>query len=845
MKKRIKTRVMSGILLLACMLWFGPGAGKVNAAEYVMTGAYEGGNVVIEEIGDATQVNGYSKLGGYRVTYTVTNNSWVAFDEQFGGYFYIGNNLSVGGGCPFGYHQGDGRIWEEGKIVLGNLSDGVQVSRCDATSNTVSCSFVVSDLSQLPDYIAYAYQPASGAYLHLANELGAQAHVWYYHSLKGVGVTGNSAIDVTGPTLNTEVAATGKTVTVSGKTWGTTACIRATAEDTQARPQGIQFYQNGTLLEEISNPDNGTRMSAEYTVRQNGTIQVQSYDKLYNITPYTDVKVDCIDNTAPVIKNLTAETGKICKTNKITADSYDDGCGLAALAYSWNGGAWTSENSYCAEKNGTYTLKVRDALGNESSKSIEISNIDNEAPVIECHWEHTGKVVLKDGAQWSTKVHLKISVTDEGAGVREVKLCSDDGTVIQCVKGDENSKETNVILENEELGQGKYRIIASDWLGNQATNSNLAVKNVDNEPPVIEKVFVEKTGEQFRLVVTAQDNEDGAGLPLHPYSFDGGKTWQEEPYIEIEENGLYTVLVKDCLEQISSADLEVDCIPDKSKETDENTDKLPDDNTDKLPGEDTDKYPNETEETFPNENETILPDENEDGTSKDNTDNLPDADTETVPAGNTDATSGDSGSAVTQPTASYPSRIKITQKVPKRNPSERASVSDDSTNDGTNEDILKKIRPQIKDTSSATTVVPEDNLRQLPEQEVESVQSSAAETTDPVQKTLLAVLLLLFGAGLVGLGLYLLLSWLRYSCIVYGIEENHKKTKLCRLPIKQWEDDWQVRVPDGKLGTHGTGNYLLVFHPSFIKEETPGFLLISIDGKTLREKLAEEVQIHI
>ncbi len=63
--------------------------------------------------------------------------------------------------------------------------------------------------------------------------------------------------------------------------------------------------------------------------------------------------------------------------------------------------------------------------------------------------------------------------------------------------------------------------------------------------------------------------------------------------------------------------------------------------------------------------------------------------------------------------------------------------------------------------------------------------------------------------------------------------------------MKLQDEKWQIRVPDNKLGTHGTGKYLLVFHPAFVKEESPAFVMIFLDKKALREQLEEEISVSI
>ena len=320
--RKIKTGLA---LLLMCALIGGirlwKGAAEVQAYQFAMTGASQTGTVTIEPVKGSTQVNGFYGLGGYQVTYTITKDNWTAFDDNFGGYFYIGNQLNVSGGCSFGYHHSGGTIWESGAVQLGSLGDGQLVSRCDVSSGSVSCTFRVNSLSELPAYIVYAYEPASSAYLHLTEEYGSTHHVWYYRELRNVEVSALPNLDTTAPALTVSVMPAGDTATVAGKIWAKSAVIKASAKDDQARPGGIGIYLKGKLVKEAENSTGAALMETSYTVNQNGTYQVRAYDKLNNESDYKDAVVSCIDIQAPVIKSLKPETEELCRSTLLTVEA--------------------------------------------------------------------------------------------------------------------------------------------------------------------------------------------------------------------------------------------------------------------------------------------------------------------------------------------------------------------------------------------------------------------------------------------------------------------------------------------------------------------------------------------
>ena len=104
MKNRIKKikagRMLAGIVitaLLSMVLWVAK-ASDAFAYNFVKGGAEETGTVTVSVRSGAAWANGYSTLGGYRVTYTITRGDWTGFDDRFGGFFIVGNDMDVNGG---------------------------------------------------------------------------------------------------------------------------------------------------------------------------------------------------------------------------------------------------------------------------------------------------------------------------------------------------------------------------------------------------------------------------------------------------------------------------------------------------------------------------------------------------------------------------------------------------------------------------------------------------------------------------------------------------------------------------------------------------------------------------
>lgn len=652
---------------------FGSRALCVYAYSYAITGASKQGTVTIVPLKGTTTANGYYTLGGYQVTYTIEKDAWTAYYDVFKGGFYIGNNLNTSGGCNFGYHSGDGMISQGGAVQLGSMSDGKLVAEADVINNKATCTFQVNSLSELPTYIAYAYQPASGAYLHLGSEKGNMYHIWHYQTLKGTTVSNVPQIDTEAPTLRLNAEPVGTTVVANGKTWASQMAIHATANDAKAGVQGITIYQNGNTVGNYKNTVQAASFQASHVVTENGNYDAIAYDKLNNRSSKITVAINGIDTTAPVIKKVETDQSDFCLANKITVVSHDDQSGLAEAAYSWNGSEWTDSPEYEAAENGTYELKVRDALGNETTSTIEIGNIDNKPPIIE-----------------------EVEETEDISG-------------------------------------------------------------------------------KIKLQIKATDNEGGAGLHESPYSFDGGKTWQTQPYRYIEKNGMYLICVRDALESKADTQFEV-----KSVKTAEEIE------------------------------EPITPDIPERPESPD---------------------------------------MPMKPSIP-NNP-----VIDEMT-DETDETVLRDETDEMDDHAydllhlprlerKSASVQIEENLTKPEIKTPGTILNMQPIRKNSVPKVALAVLISAFVMGLLGLILYLWLFYLQRSCVLYGVDDKQERIRICRLPIRRYDEEWQVKVSEDRLGDHGTGKYVLVFHPSFVKEEMPASVIIVIAERSIREILDQEVSFCI
>ena len=234
------------------------------------------------------------------------------------------------------------------------------------------------------------------------------------------------------------------------------------------------------------------------------------------------------DDNVPRIISL------IQKGAYIKVEATDDGVGLDNKAYSIDGKNWYENNSIAIDESKTYTVYVKDKLGNIATKDIQIDITQPEITNISVE-DHTIKVTATDNVALADKPY------------------SIDGTNYQ------SSNEFTVMKE------GTYTIYVKDAQGNVATKSALVTKvndgdhdindkdnenddkshntnqdeseNKDTTAPNITNISVEG----YTIEVTATDN---VGLADKAYSLDK-ENWQSSNEIVVTKTGRYMVYVKD------------------------------------------------------------------------------------------------------------------------------------------------------------------------------------------------------------------------------------------------------------------------------------------------------------
>lgn len=175
----------------------------------------------------------------------------------------------------------------------------------------------------------------------------------------------------------------------------------------------------------------------------------------------------------PIIENEGCENG-YTHAVLITVNA-EDNEKMNAYPYSFNGGkTWQEGNQLRVVENGVVEVKARDWSGNESEAlMIEISNIDNEPPII--------SLTQKEDSRNDGSVEITVVANDSLSGVSELSYQNDAiGIPVIISGGDGSSSEsrgTSVTINQN----GSYTFFASDILGNISSSAINVVKAVKTE----------------------------------------------------------------------------------------------------------------------------------------------------------------------------------------------------------------------------------------------------------------------------------------------------------------------------------------------------------------------------
>lgn len=238
-----------------------------------------------------------------------------------------------------------------------------------------------------------------------------------------------------------------------------------------------------------------------------------------------------VDKDAPVITisgNATAWTKDDVTLTVSAVDSKDGKDGVGVAAYNWGDG-WSAVTTLKVSENKTYTVSVKDRVGNVAQESVVVDKIDKTAPKI--------TNVKVDPDEWSNKVSYEVIAEDSESGVKSYKM--DDGAWQDSNKFD--------VTDNKE-----HNFFAVDNAGNESESVAATATKYDNKKPVVNSVDVTYGGtsvsndsyttsnKKYEFTVDAKDDESG----VKEYSIDS-ITWQDSSVFSLNGGATYSFYVKD------------------------------------------------------------------------------------------------------------------------------------------------------------------------------------------------------------------------------------------------------------------------------------------------------------
>lgn len=780
-----------------------------------------------------TAANGYYKKNGkVVVTYNMGQPVESCSDTT---YQYVGitNKVEVpqidaseanvsGGGHVCNGHTSNSAEWKHWFGLSGSVLYGM------GTKNVGTVTVTEEEYKKC----SYAIAGPSSSF---GDGLGSNGKFYWIVLYKKLPATiGSDTIDDTSPTVALSAAPSGTTAVnpANGRTYGTQAVLTATATDDESRPHKTKTFRfknpSGNMTDWIAaNSENKKTASSSYTVNANSSYSVETQDQLGNTSTSKAVAVDFIDLTAPTamlgktVNEKVIVNGKEWTATTITlsASASDSGAGLPLQPYCFDGVTWTGTKDYVISQNGTYQVKVRDALGNLVTRSITVDNFDRKAPEGEISIAYENSMEI-DGKVWSKEdAILEIQARDEGCGLDEAPYSYDDG--------ESWTLESRYTFDENDIYQVKIR----DGLHNIKSVS-VEIDGIDKTAPEIEEIEMEpanwKSGNAV-VKVTASDNEDGCGLAEQAYSFDGGKSWTDKNEVVLSQSAELDIRVRDRLGNIEEESFQAKYTPEEEKKSDKDGDKgnekKDEDKKEDGKGDDQKKDEDDKKKKEPEINEG-------DGKGKDKEKEKEDKNR-----------TGDTGVETVPVPVPGAESVTPEKKVKKTKDSSKGTEENDKSQEKAKEE---KEKEEIEENTYQVTFP-------ILEEEKESIEMKEYDTNDAnkekkektfLEKLCISALIAILLLGLLGLLLWYLFVFCKYRAVLYGKEEGRYK-RLGTISISQEEEQHTADIPDELLQKISGNYYRLKVSPVYLLEQEGEDIYLHIEERMLKKQVEKQIDFYV
>lgn len=167
-----------------------------------------------------------------------------------------------------------------------------------------------------------------------------------------------------------------------------TANISITAEDDKTPYPDLEYAfipKDTDAGDDVPVPDDAdwTQKAAfDLDITQNGTWIAFCRDQSGNMASM-EKEIIVVDQKAPVMSVRLADT-EWCSSTKLVVDAEDYlPVEYRVISPTGTDSGWTTQSEHEVNCNGTWEVQARDSVGNVSTESITVSNIDRQGPVIE------------------------------------------------------------------------------------------------------------------------------------------------------------------------------------------------------------------------------------------------------------------------------------------------------------------------------------------------------------------------------------------------------------------------------------------------------------------------------
>ncbi|AJD93015.1 hypothetical protein JMA_41100 (plasmid) [Jeotgalibacillus malaysiensis] len=300
----------------------------------------------------------------------------------------------------------------------------------------------------------------------------------------------------------------------------------------------------GSGLKHIKKPDGAivTGTSASHIVTANGTYTFEILDYAGNTTSRS-ITVSNIEKVAPTATLTQAPTTWTNGSVTLTLSSIGDTGGSALKSVTYPDGTVETtftNKSYVVASNGTYSFKVEDNAGNETVKTISVTNIDKTAP--------TANAIVATPTSW-TNGDVILSLTGAadtgGSGLKHIIL--PNGSIVT------GSSATQNVSAN-----GTYVFKILDTAGNETVKS-ISVNNIDKALPTATLSQTPTTWTNGNVTLNLSNVADTGGSGLKSIKLPNGKvetTIGNKSFV-VTSNGSYSFEIEDIAGNVTQKTLNV------------------------------------------------------------------------------------------------------------------------------------------------------------------------------------------------------------------------------------------------------------------------------------------------